>query len=170
MRSGSRPSRTPSVGLSALRTPEGGRKYKINEPFEPVLTVESGVTSKKEVVYLLVSNRPERYPRGRSRIVYVGRTRNGIKRIAASAANKITEALENLRGVRRLRAFIVWTNPLAKERRHLPYVLERAILLSFRQEFGTVPRLNRQGIRIRIKDEFAYFRERAVHRIVIRYS
>lgn len=42
-------------------------------------------------------------------IVYVGTTEQGIRRIAGSASRRVTQALEQLHGIKRLDAFVVWT-------------------------------------------------------------
>lgn len=64
------------------------RRYRINEPFEPVITVETDVTNYSDLVYILVANRPLKYEKGSSRIAYIGRTNKGVSRIAESAAKK----------------------------------------------------------------------------------
>src|ERR1700730_9357188 len=60
------------------------------------------------MVYILVANKPYKYPNGkrRSRIIYIGTTRKGAGRPATSAVNKASEAFE-LRGVKTIDAHIV---------------------------------------------------------------
>jgi hypothetical protein len=145
------------------------RRYRINDSFEPVITVESDVTKYDELVYLLVANRPLPRKKGTSRIAYIGKTASGVSRIAQSAADKIVSTLE-CHGVRRLRAFVVWAKPRRYERTDLPHLLERGLLLTFRDEFGELPRFNLMGVGMKWGAETDYFRAEALHRIVIRYS
>src|SRR6266567_5194926 len=133
------------------------RRYRINEPFEPVITVESDVTKYDELVYLLVAHRPLPRKKGTSRIAYIGKTASGVSRIAQSAADKIVSTLE-CHGVRRLRAFVVWSEPRRYERANLPHLLERSLLLMFRDEYGELPEFNQMGVGMKWTVETDYFR------------
>lgn len=83
------------------------RRRNVNQIFDPVLTVNISATNVMRLVYLLVANRPVRYVKEYSRIVYIGTTKTGIRRIAGSASSRIQQA-GNVRGLRRLDAFVVW--------------------------------------------------------------
>lgn len=123
----------------------------------------------KKIAYILVANKPLRYERGSSRIAYIGRTSNGVSRIAQSAAKKIEDTLD-CPGVRRLRAFVVWSEPRPYERANLPHLLERGLLLQFREKHAEVPRFNTQSHAMSWKTELVYFRKEALKRVIERYS
>src|SRR5690242_10714880 len=95
------------------------------------------------MVYVLRADKTQKYEKGRSRIVYIGETRKGMKRPAASAASKSLRAFRALRGVKRIDVF-----PVAfKGKRHVAMweVLERDLLSMFQQMHGGIPFYNRQG-------------------------
>ena len=143
------------------------RRAKIKQIFDPVLAVERSALRARKLVYLLVANKPIRYGKKYSRIVYVGTTEHGVRRIASSAANRAGKAL-GLPGVTRVEAFVLH----CKLRKHVKMweILERAVLLAFRDEFNDqVPRLNIQGRGIRVKNEFKIFSRPQLRRIVNRY-
>jgi hypothetical protein len=142
-------------------------RIRVKKIADPVLKVERTALKAKRLDYLLVANRPLRYGKQFSRIVYVGTTTHGLRRIASSAASRAEEALK-LPGVTRVEAFVLHCNP----RRHVKTwrVLERGILLAFREAFANhVPKLNIQGKRIREKGEFKIYSRSALIRIVKSY-
>ncbi len=65
------------------------RKRRINPIFDPVLTINATKTDVQKLVYILVVNRPIKYENDYSRIVYIGTTEQGIKRIAGSASKLV---------------------------------------------------------------------------------
>ncbi len=74
-------------------------KRRINQIYDPVITVDIAATKVKRLVYLLVANRPIKYGKDYSRIVYVGTTGHGIRRIAYSASKHIVGANRKLKGI-----------------------------------------------------------------------
>ena len=146
---------------------------RINQIYDPVLTVQITATKIKRLVYFLVANRPVRYEEGYSRIVYIGTTKLGVRRIATSASHHIAAAGE-LQGIRRLDAFVVWVKSKkgrqTKKGMNLWAVLERAMLLCFCEMYGEPPRLNKQGHKMKLKHEFDTFNERTIARVINRYT
>lgn len=150
------------------------RRRRINQIFDPVLSVEIAATKVRRLVYLLVANRPVGYAKDYSRIVYIGTTRNGVRRVAASASRQIVNGADELRGLRRLDAFVVWAKskrgPQTKRGSNFWHVLERALLIRFKQRYGEPPALNGTGQRMKPKHEFDVFKQSTVDRIINRYS
>ncbi|MBI4128297.1 MAG: hypothetical protein HY459_04495 [Parcubacteria group bacterium] len=151
---------------------------RINQIYDPVLSVQITATKVKRLVYFLIANRPVRYgekghKKGYSRIVYIGTTERGVRRIATSASYHIAAAGE-LKGIRRLDAYIVWVKskkgPQTKKGMKLWAVLERAMLLCFREMYGEPPRLNKQGRKMKPKHEFDTFSKRTIVRVINRYT
>lgn len=120
----------------------------------PALTVRRTDVKKDRLVYLLVASKPQRYQYGHSRIVYIGTTRRGLRRIAASAAQRADDVL-GLHGVKHFDVRIV----TCQGRQHVKtwHKLERALLLRFREKYGRVPALNQRGAKMRETDEFRLF-------------
>jgi hypothetical protein len=126
------------------------------------------------LVYLLISNKPIRYRKGRSRIAYVGTTSKGIRRIAQSAAYRITQAFDKFRGSTRFDAHVVWTTtkrgPQTKKAAKIWKLLESAIIIRFRQIHGEAPKLNVHGKKLKPKNEFDVFRRVAIDNLIIGFG
>lgn len=139
------------------------RKIPISLKHEVAMEATRVSIGDSKLVYILCADRRIKYPKGRSRIVYVGTTRHGIRRIAGSVAKRADDILQ-LRGVRRFHARIVTCRP--RQRVKTWRVLERALLLAFRERFGEPPKCNTHGKRMRERDEFDYFRRRRIATII----
>ena len=121
----------------------------------PALTIDRLSVRTRKIVYVAVADAAVRYAQGSSRIVYIGTTRNGISRVAGSAARH-AECIFSLRGVREI-SFHILT---CRGRRRVPkmwHKLERALILSFRELYGEPPYCNIHGVNTRWTDEQEYF-------------
>lgn len=138
------------------------------------MTVHTASIGVRRLVYLLVANRPIKYAKDYSRIVYIGTTERGIRRVASSASSKATQALEQLHGIRRLDAFVVWSRSKKGRQtvkgQNFWRILERGLIISFRRRYGEIPRLNNQGTGFKERNEFAVFARKNVERIISRYA
>ncbi len=150
------------------------RKRHVNEVYDPVLSATVSATDFDELVYLLVANRPYKYDKGSSRIVYVGTTTAGMWRVLSSASEKIHNGRGELHGFRRLDAYIIWSStrkgPKSYKKKKIYKLLERAVLISFREKYGSVPILNKQGKNIEAEFEFDVFFQSRIDTIVARYG
>lgn len=140
------------------------RRYRICHTDEPVLTVNVDADLYDGGVYVLVADAD--YSKTLSRIVYIGMTKGGAKRIAESAANHITGAIDN--DILKLEAFAYTVNRQEKEKKSLPALLEAALLTRHRERFGALPALNRRGGSG--EETEAYFTMQAVDKILDRHS
>ena len=88
-------------------------------------------------------------------------------RIAASAASKANEMLA-LHGVRELEFYVVTCKP----RKHVKTwtKLERALILTFREKFGEVPKCNQHGKQMKWTDELKYFTTARLRTVVEKFS
>jgi len=129
----------------------------------PALTVRRMGVKSDRLVYLIVACKRQRYRWGRSCVVYVGTTRSGLGRIAASAAYRAKKVLSWL-GVRQFEVRVVTCQKKPGVRTWR--LLERALLLTFLKKYGDPPRCNQHGKGIRERDEFAYFRRDRLERIL----
>jgi hypothetical protein len=73
-------------------------KTKISKT--PLLTLTRSRQWTDKMVYILAANKSFRYKNGRSRVLYIGTTKKGGNRPAASAVNKASEVFYKLRGVK----------------------------------------------------------------------
>src|SRR5262245_30590068 len=116
----------------------------------------------QKLVYVLVADRKFSYPYGKSVVAYIGTTEKGIERVASSAAERAEDILSRF-GVKKVTARIVTCAPRQKVKTWVK--LERAMLLSFRAEFGSVPVCNSHGRQIKETDEYDYFARDAVRKL-----
>ncbi len=130
-------------------------KLRVKLKATPVLEVHRASQGNQKLVYVLLANKTLRYEHGtRSRVAYIGTTKNGLSRIASSAAVKAEQIL-SLHGVRTIEARIVMCAPRAGVKTWVK--LERALLLLFRERHGRVPKFNTQGKKLRLRDELTCF-------------
>jgi hypothetical protein len=108
-------------------------------------------------VYILLTDKKLKYRKGKSRVAYIGTTRNGVTRIAQSIAAR-AHVILGLRGVRSFEARIVTCRPRRRVRTWRK--LERALLIEFREAYGQVPKCNSHGKKMRSTDECRYFARR----------
>lgn len=125
------------------------------EASEGVIVMHRTAIKYDQVVYIAVVNKRVRYEGGRSRIVYIGTTKRGIRRIASSAAAKAQDIFKQ-HGLKSVH-FFVYSVP-GRQRVNMARKLERALLLAFKDIYGEPPKFNTQGRRMRWRNEDRYFR------------
>jgi len=133
------------------------RRRNIKAARHPAMTINRQALGRRKLVYLAVSNKSRKYPEARSRVVYIGTTAGGIKRIAQSAADK-AELLLGDYGVKHLDFYVVSCSPLRRVKTWLK--LERGLLVAFKREYGDTPIANRRGGKAGWGDVLTYFSER----------
>ncbi len=134
----------------------------------PALTITRAGFQADELVYIAKANKSVRYPNGkRSAICYIGTTRNGVARIASSAAWKARDILSN-HGFRHLDFYVITAQ--RKPRVNIPRKLERALLMRFCERYGSVPLGNSQGKKMVFQDELDYFAYHKLDKVLDEYS
>lgn len=139
------------------------RRLTVSLKHQVALTVERVPLDGQKLVYVLVQDKKHKYRKGRSRVVYIGTTKNGWGRVAQSAAAK-ADAILGGRGVRKFTARVVTCRSRQRVKTWLK--LERALLIAFKAVYGEVPALNTQGRRIKELDEFRYFKRVRLQRVL----
>lgn len=142
-------------------------KLTIKTSRKPAVTITRVALKTDRLVYFAVANKAIKYLYGRSRIVYIGTTKRGARRIAASAAAKANEML-SIYGISSLEFYTVSCR--ARQGVKTWHKLERGLILSFREVFGEIPACNTQGNRIKWTDEDWYFTRRRLRSVVEMYS
>ncbi|MGH2360223.1 MAG: hypothetical protein ACRDGM_06740 [bacterium] len=136
------------------------RKVHLSLSRNPVMTLGRSALGSERLVYILATNKALKYPRGKSRIVYIGTTKRGVRRVASSVAGRAEEALER-RGMTTVNAHLLtYTRRTGKH--NLWLKLERAVLFMFQYEYGTIPILNKTGTHFWPGKEFDYFSRRTL--------
>jgi hypothetical protein len=138
------------------------RKVKVSLSSEAVITLGHKAIRSDRCVYVLVTNKHVKYRNGKSRIVYIGTTKRGVRRVASSVAHRAEDALEQ-RGARTVQAHLLtYTGRTGKH--NLWKHLERAALVMFQIEYGSIPILNRVGKHFWPGTEFDHFSKRTLLR------
>lgn len=127
-----------------------------------VMSIERDALERERLVYFLLANKKLKHQEGRSKIIYIGQTRNGIKRIAESAASNISVLQEH--GVNTVQVYTVACKP--RQNVNSWKKLERAMLLEFRSLYDDVPMYNTQGKNYTEQDEFRYFSRTRIRKIL----
>jgi hypothetical protein len=143
------------------------KRLHIKVSKHPVIRVARSGVHEQKLVYVACANRLQLYPHGRSRVVYIGTTKKGIARIAASAARAATRFL-TLHGVREISLSVVTCPPRPGMKSWLK--LERGLLLAFKEVFGSVPIGNTQGKNSFWSDEYMYFKPARLRAVVRSWS
>lgn len=117
------------------------RKLKVRQPKQALLTITRSREWTDKMVYILAANNARRYRNGRSRILYIGTTKKGANRPAASAVNKASEAFYKLRGVKTIHVHIVTCAP--RKAMQTWKRLESALLDAFRNRYFQLPTYNK---------------------------
>ncbi len=139
------------------------RRLKVKRQRTPAIVINRTAFRDNKLVYLARTNKPHRYPWGRSKIAYIGTTKKGARRIASSAAVRGENLLEKY-GMKHLEFYVVTCDkvPGVETWRKL----ERALLIKFKEKYGAIPKANRVGTKMRWKDELKYFRTEKLDRIL----
>lgn len=139
------------------------RRSTVSLKREAAIVARRVILRDEKLVYVLVANKRLQYANGRSRIAYIGTTKNGGARIAQSVATRAKDIL-GLHGVTEFEARTVSCH--ARQRVKMWHKLERAMLLCFKERFGEIPRCNVQGKNFVEIDEFAYFAKARINRVL----
>jgi hypothetical protein len=139
------------------------RRIAVALKHEVALEATRVSVGKKKLVYVLCAEKRVKYPGGRSRIVYIGTTKRGLRRVAGSVARRADDILQ-FRGIKRFSARLVTCQPRQRVKTWL--VLERALLIDFKRRFGEPPKCNSHGKKMRERDEFDYFRRKRISTII----
>jgi hypothetical protein len=139
-------------------------RLRVSLKRQPAMTVTRIAIHHDRLVYVICADRKLKYPLGRSPIAYIGTTQNGVDRIAASVAYRAYDIL-GIRGVQSFETRVVTTAP----RKGLKSwrLLERALLLGFRERYGGIPCCNVVGSGIVERNEFKVFSRDRIRDILV---
>ncbi len=138
-------------------------KLRIKFKGEPVISITRKAFRETKLVYIARANKPRKYPWGKSRIVYIGTTKTGAGRMASSAVWKGEDLLFD-HGIKHLDFYVI---TCARRRNVASWrKLEKALLIKFRETFGSVPRANTVGKGMRWDDEKEYFSDDRLDEVI----
>lgn len=141
---------------------------KISKCDDPVLTIRRYALTAKTLVYIAVANKKLKYRHASSsRIAYIGTTKNGISRIAQSAAYRASTVLGK-HGIYKMDFYFVTCKPIQKLKTWK--IFEHALILTFRELFGDTPLCNIHGKNAQWRNEKKYFSDKKLRTIIEKYS
>lgn len=144
-----------------------GKKLNISKHSDAAVIVSRASLKAEKLVYIATANKTLRYPHAKSRIVYIGTTKKGVGRIAASAADK-AQALLLHHGIKSLSFYVVTCRP--RQNVETWKKLERGLIIAFKHLFGTPPKANTQGVNMKWGDTLSYFTRHALEATLAKYS
>jgi hypothetical protein len=129
------------------------RRISLSLRREPALTVTRSSTKQDVLVYVFAADRKLKYPNGRSRIVYIGKTEKGIARVTGSASERADKILSE-HGVYSFQARLVHYPSDQIDMRQTWHraptiLLERALIIMFGELFDAKPLCNGTGHRMK---------------------
>lgn len=139
------------------------QRLRVSLKPKPAMTMRRVALDHDRLVYVICADRKLRYKNDYSQIAYIGTTRNGIDRVASSAAHRSWDVLWS-HGVQSFDVRIVTCRARQGFKSWLK--LERALILAFREKFGEPPMCNVQGRAMKLRDEFDRFSYQRLSRII----
>lgn len=143
------------------------KKLTITTSKRSAIKITRSALKAKRLVYIGLANKTLKYKNGRSRIAYIGTTKNGAPRIASSAAKRAVFALK-LHGVSELTFFVVTC--AARQSVQTWRKLETGLILEFKALYGDQPLCNTHGKRQKWNDELEYFTAHRLASVIKKYS
>lgn len=143
------------------------KKLTIHTAAKPALVISRPAFNADRLVYLAVANKPLKYPHARSRIAYIGTTKSGASRIAASAAYRAKDLLA-LHGVTSLSFYVVTC--ASRQRVKSWRKLETGLILAFKHLYGRPPKCNVKGKNQKWGDELDYFTKYRLESVLQKYE
>ncbi|HET9285780.1 MAG TPA: hypothetical protein VFR24_27835 [Candidatus Angelobacter sp.] len=132
---------------------------------ESVLTIDRSRMWKKRLAYILVANKAFKYPYGnKTHILYIGTTRKGAQRPAASAVEKAMSLFGEVRGVKQIGIYLL--NSESRRNVKTWQKLESALLAVFRQRYSSLPQENKRRGEYGNADDIQYFRRDNLEKIL----
>ena len=117
------------------------QQLKVRYGSRSLLTLTRSHRWSDKMVYILAANKHLPYENGRSRIIYIGTTKKGAGRPAASAVNKASEVFYKFHGVKTIDVHIVTC--AARKKLRTWKELESSLLDAFRNRYFELPRQNK---------------------------
>ncbi|MGD0168715.1 MAG: hypothetical protein ABSE54_03220 [Smithella sp.] len=139
------------------------KKLKIKFDNKPSIIIHRTAVHNDKLVYIARANKKIKYPsHEKSRIVYIGTTKKGAKRIASSAALRGEQLLYEY-GIKHLEFNIVTCT--GRTGVETWKKLERALIIRFRERFGIPPKANKSGKFWR-KDKKILYSEKRLDQVI----
>lgn len=119
------------------------QRIRISLKRKQAITVDRISIGDLRLAYVICADKKVTYGKHRSKIVYIGTTKNGISRVAQSAATQ-SDAVFKKRGINQFTVHLV-TCTRGRQGVKSWNKLERALILQFKDMYGRQPVCNTHG-------------------------
>lgn len=140
------------------------KRLKIKSSKTSLLTITRSSQWNDKMVYILAANKYSKYRNGRSRTIYIGTTKAGAGRPAASAVNKASQAFGKLHGVTTIEVHLATCRP-RKAMKTWKY-LESSLLETFWNRYFELPRYNK----VKLTPKDGLFRYTALKKFITQFE
>jgi hypothetical protein len=141
------------------------QRLRISQKPTPAMSVHRIALDDECLVYVICADKKISYPQGKSHIAYIGTTKRGVARVAESAAYRSTKILQ-MHGVKAFDVRIVTCRRRQGIKGGTWRLLERALLITFKNRFGEVPTCNSVGKGMELGNEHEHFRSERLSRVI----
>lgn len=136
------------------------RRLSVMVKWPPAMTVTRVSTGNKKLCYVVTVNKIVRYQKGRTKVVYIGGTDEGLDHLVTATAGRASQILAS-HDITHFDAHVITCKSHGGVATW--HKLERAMLLAFTDLYGEKPLCNPFGAG-KETDEFKYFaRERIIN-------
>ena len=139
------------------------RRLNVMVKWPPAMAVTRLPSGSKKLCYVVTANKIVAYRSGRSKIVYIGATDEGLSRLVGVVAGRTEEIFANL-DLTHFEAHVVTCKSIPRVETWRK--LERALLLTFRHLYGEPPLCNRHGGGVHEEDEFSFFTRERIRNVL----
>lgn len=139
------------------------RRLSVMVKWPPAVSVTRLPGGPLKLCYVVTANKIVAYTSGRSKVVFIGATEEGLGRLVTTVAARTDEIFAN-HDLTHFDAHVVTCKSVA--RTDTSHKLERALLITFRELYGQPPLCNRHGGGIQEEDEFSYFTRERIRNVL----
>ena len=139
------------------------RRLNVMVKWPPVVTVTRLASGSPQLCYVVTANRIVAYPSGRSKVVFIGATEEGLSKVVTSVASRADQIFQN-HDLTHFEAHVVTCKSVPRV--PIWQKLERALLITFRDLYGSAPLCNAFGSGLLAEDEFDYFSKERIENVL----
>jgi hypothetical protein len=139
------------------------RRLSVMVKWPPAVSVTRLPGSPSKLCYVVTANKIVAYSSGRSKVVYIGATEEGLGRLVTTVAARSEEIFAS-HDLTHFDAHVVTCKSVPRIETWRK--LERALLIMFRELYGQPPLFNRHGGGIQEEDEFTYFTRERIRNVL----
>ena len=143
------------------------KKLRIKPRSGKAITITRDAFKAERLVYIGCANKNIKYRWDKSKIAYIGTTKKGARRVAASAVWKGADIVFE-HGIKQLEFHVVTCTK--RQNVETWRKLETALIIRFRELFGDPPKGNEKGKKQKWSDEKDYFAQSALDSVIKKYS